>query len=179
MNKTTIPLFNDYLKIFYKKSTDSMVVMACLARNGFEYGCCSDSIIHNKTGLSNGCIQSSFFRLRDQRIFVEGDKIGKERYGKIDINDNFPQKYLPLLLSNTTVHSNSFKGIIKEIDKTVSRIILEGENNHKYIALCLNNKSIVFCTPIGTSIRFRGSLINQDTNTIVWMDERSVEFCDT
>ena len=58
-----MPLFHDFLQIFKNKTIDMLVVAACLARNGFEIGCCSDEIIEVRTNLSPDSIQQSFKRL--------------------------------------------------------------------------------------------------------------------
>jgi hypothetical protein len=176
MNKITIPLFDDYLKIFISKSTDSSVVMACLARNGFDEGCCASSLIKTKTGLSDQTIQRVFTRLIDQGIFIERKKIGKERYGKIVVNNDFLQKYSSLLVSSTNIHRNSFTCTVKKLNKEQSKIFLEGDDKRQYIAFCLNNHSTAFYLPIGIKIIFSGSLINCKNNiTTVWMDDKTIE----
>ncbi len=175
MNKITVPLFDDYLKTFHSKPTDGVITMACIARNGFEHGCCANFLIKTKTGLSDQTIQRAFTRLIDQGVFIECQKTGKERYGKIVINDAFIQKYLSLLVSNTTLHNN-FTGTIQKINKDQSKIFLEGDDKRQYIAFCLNNRSTAFYLPIGIKIIFSGSLINCANDiTTIWIDDKTLE----
>ena len=179
MNKITLPFFADFISLFFNRSSDILVILACLGRNGLQSDCCSDAIIKSKTGLSEDTIQSIFKRLEEENSFVRDKTRKKIRYGRMDFNDNFKKNYKFIFERYSDIYSNSFKGVIKEINKTTSKIILEGENNHEYVALSLNNHSIVFCAPIGTIISFNGSLISQDiNNTTIWMDERSVEYCE-
>ena len=61
---------SQFLQIFKNKTIDMLVVAACLARNGFEIGCCSDEIIEVRTNLSPDSIQQSFKRLAREGIFL-------------------------------------------------------------------------------------------------------------
>ena len=175
MDKITVPLFYDYLKIFHN-NIDSGVVMACIARNGFEYGCCSDDIIRSKTNLSKRSIQSSFLRLKNQQLFLNSKKVENKRYGKIVVNNDFLQKYSSLLVSSTNIHRNSFTCTVKKLNKEQSKIFLEGDDKRQYIAFCLNNRSIAFYLPIGIKIIFSGSLINCTNDiTTIWIDDKTIE----
>ena len=69
MNKVTMTLFHDFLQNFKNKTID-MLVAACLARNGFEIGCCSDEIIQDRSNLSPDGIQQSFKRLAREENFL-------------------------------------------------------------------------------------------------------------
>ena len=175
MEKVTIAIFADLLKIFPAGSTDLVVVEACLARNGFEAGCCSDLIISAKTGLSHKCIQSSFIRLKDRKIFVDIKRVQRERWGKIYI-EGYEEEHSCSLLntSYTNNYSDVFTGTITKIDKEHSKIFLE-DNNNTSIAFCFNSSSLVFALTIGTKITFNGSLISQETGVLmVYMHEKSV-----
>ena len=175
MEKVTIAIFADLLKIFPTGSTDLVVVEACLARNGFESGCCSDLIISAKTGLSHKCIQSSFARLKDRKIFVDTKRVQKERWGRICIED-YKNTYSSSLLdtSHTNNYHDVFTGTITKIDKEQSKIFLENNNNLS-IAFCSDSSSLVFALTIGTEITFNGSLITQETGILmIYMEEKSV-----
>ena len=176
MDKIKIAIFADLLKLFPAGSTDLVVVMACFARNGFEVGCCSDLIISDKTGLSYKCIQSSFVRLKDRKIFVDIKRIKRERWGKICIDD-YKKTHSSSLLSMpyTNNYSDIFTGTITKIDKEQSKIFLEDDNSHS-IAFCFNSSSIIFALTLGTQITFKGSLITQETGILmIYMDEKSVK----
>lgn len=176
MNKISTPLFNDFLNKFRNKPADCFIAMACIARNGFEQGLCTNSIIKNRTGLSTNTIQRTFTRLIKKGFFEEYNNKGKERYGKIVVNNDFLQKYSSLLVSSTNIHRNSFTCTVKKLNKEQSKIFLEGDDKRQYIAFCLNNHSTVFYLPIGINIIFSGSLINCENNiTTVWMDDKTIE----
>jgi predicted transcriptional regulator len=176
MNQITIPFFHDFTQIFSKKRTEASVVIACLGRNGLKSDCCSDSIIKVKTGLSEDSIQKCFKRLTKEGIFIPDEDRKKERWGRINFNDNFKNNYKNILENYSNIHRNSFTCTVKKLNKEQSKIFLEGDDKRQYIAFCLNNHSTAFYLPIGIKIIFSGSLINCENNiTTVWMDDKTIE----
>jgi hypothetical protein len=169
-----MPLFHDFLQIFKNKTIDMLVVAACLARNGFEIGCCSDEIIEVRTNLSPDSIQQSFKRLTREGIFLREIRTKyKKRHGKIKIDD-FKNKYSYLCSPHSCV--DNFRGIVTKIETQESRIFLEGEKKQQYVVFSQDSESVIFCLSIGVKITFEGSVLDNSTEPIaIWLNDNSIK----
>lgn len=130
--------------------------MACYTRNADQFGCCSDKIIHQRTGLCSDTIQKGFENLIQNNQFLIKKCWKNTRHGKI-LDRTFIgiyEKHLEQLRFHDCFNGRIID--INPIKKTVSFISFEDK---KYIAHCANNTSPIFFLPLGTFIKFNGYIL--------------------
>ena len=176
MNKITIPFFADILTYFHTSKYELPILLACLARNGEEEGCCSDEIISNRTGLSSDIIQQTFKSLIEKGQFIPTKGSDRRRCGKVNINNNFKKKYWPDLFIKKNDFRDTFFGKIEEIQIASERLFLISPTGQKYVVFLTNPHSVILHLPLGLFISFKGHLIENNKEIIyVWMDEKTIE----
>lgn len=163
MNQIAIPFYNELLNFFKKQHNETLILMACYARNVDQFGCCSDKIINKRTGLGADTIQKSFENLIQNNQFQVKKCWKNTRYGKI-LDRTFIEIY-EKHLEHLRFHDCFIGRIIdiNPIQKTVSFISFEDK---KYIIHCANSTSPIFFLPLGTFIKFNGYVLENLTSCI-------------
>jgi hypothetical protein len=173
MEQVAVPFYQELLNLFRSHKNETLVLMACYARNADQFGCCSDEIINKRTGLSSDTIQNSFKILIKNNRFEEKKCRKNTRYGRIidQVFLNIYQDYYPHLQK---IH-NCFLGKIIDINPIQKTVTFNSLENIKYVLHCANNTSPIFFISLGTFIQFNGYVLENSNSCVhILMQEHTL-----
>jgi len=178
MNKITIPIASILVEELKKSKNETIVLLASFSRNGFEIGCCSDEIIKNNTGLSHDVIQDTYKNLIEKNRFQKDIQSRLMRFGQVIASDILIKELSVYISVNQEKFNQDFYGVIQKLNKSQGTLFLECIDQ-SYRVLCNNPNSLVFSLSVGSSIKFKGCLLEQNKDEVtIWMDEHNVESCE-